>query len=192
MRIPNLARELYFFVHRKDADLLNAPFLATRDLSGVFTADISGVGPIAPWWPDARGLGTDILEALIPAYSSIESEPIASLALIYEGKFIRYASDTPALFRSILQSIEQRKTPWHNKYYYHIPFGTNHEDFGISNAMGHANLDKIQKVELSLEFQPPRGTNRTTTMPDYTIFIWAETYNVLRVYGGRAGLLFGY
>jgi hypothetical protein len=192
MRIPNLTRELYFFVHRKDADLLNAPFLATRDLSGLYIADASGVGPVAPWWPDARGLGTDVFTTLIPAYSTIDSEPIASMALIYEGRFIRYASDTPALFRSIIPSMEQRKTPWHNKYYYHIPFGTNHEEFGVSNPMGHANLDKVQKVELALEFQPPRGANRSTTMPDYTILIWAETYNVLRVYGGRAGLLFGY
>lgn len=192
MRIPNLTRELYFFVHRKDADLLNAPFLATRDLSGLYIPDASGVGVVAPWWPDARGLGTEVFTTLIPAYSTIDSEPIASLALIYEGRFIRYASDTPALFRSIIPTMEQRKTPWHNKYYYHIPFGTNHEEFGVSNPMGHANLDKVQKVELALEFQQPRGANRSTMLPDYTVLIWAETYNVLRVYGGRAGLLFGY
>ena len=192
MRIPNLTRDMYFFSHRKDADFLNAPFLATRDLSGLFVADASGIGPIAPWWPDASGLGLDILKPLIPAYSAIDSEPIASKALIFEGKYIRYASDTPALFRSIIQSLEQRKTPWHNKYYYHLPFGTHHEQFGLSNPMGHANLDKIQRMELSLAFQPYRGNNRSTSLPEYTVYIWAETYNILRVYGGRAGLLFGY
>jgi len=192
MRIPNLAREMYFFVHRSDADALNAPFLATRDLSGFFVADVSGIGPVAPWWPDASGLNTDVFLPLIPAFSDSDSEPIASLSLIYEGKFVRYATDSPVLFRSILPSMEQRKTPWHNKYYYHIPFGTQHELYGITNPMGHANLDKMQNIDLSLKFTPGRGTNSTLHNPSYTVYVWFETYTILRVYGGRAGLLFGY
>ena len=192
MRIPNPTRELYFFAHRQEADLLNAPFLGTRDLSGFFVADLSGVGPIAPWWPDASGLNTNIFQPLLPAYSKIDSEPITSLALIYEGKLVRYATDAPVLFRSILPCFEQRKTPWHNKYYYHLPFGTQHEFFGISNPMGHANLDKMQNIDLLLNFKPIRGTVIATNVPAYTIYIWAETYSILRVYGGRAGLLFAY
>jgi len=57
---------------------------------------------------------------------------------------------------------------------------------------GHANLDKIQKMELSLQFKPLRGTILTTDIPDYTVTVWAETYNILKVYGGRGGLLFSY
>ena len=177
--------------HRNDADLLNAPFLATRDLIGLRRNDLSG-GPVAPWWPDAQGLSTDVFTSLVPAYSSIDSEPVQSISLMYEGKMIRYSTDSPAFFRSILPSLEQRKTPWHNKYYYHMPFGTNLEAFGISTPMGHANLDKILKIDLSLTFKPFRGSNRITDVPAYTIYVWAETYNILRVYGGRAGLLFGY
>ena len=192
MRIPNPTREIYFFAHRTEADLLNAPFLATRDLSGFYVSDLSGIGVIAPWWPDASGLNTNVFSPLIPAYSMIDSEPIASFSLIYEGKMVRYATDSPALFRSILPSFEQRKSPWHNKYYYHLPFGTHHEHFGLTNHMGHANLDKIQNIELLLNFQPFRGSVRTTDVPAYTIYVWAETYTILRVYGGRAGLLFGY
>jgi len=192
MRIPNPAREMYFFAHRKDADTLNAPFLATRDLSGTFTVDISGVGPVAPWWPDASGLNSQLFLPLLPAYSALDSEPLDSLALLYEGKFVRYATDCPAYFRSILPSIEQRKSPWHNKYYYHIPFGTSQEDMGVSNPMGHANLDKILTVELALNFRPFRGSLRATDVPQYIVYCWFETYNILRVYGGRAGLLFGY
>jgi hypothetical protein len=186
MRIPNLARELYFMVHRPEADTYNAPFLATRDL----TADPSGSPGI--WWPDAQGLSTKSFARLIPAYSTLDSEPISSLSLVYEGFLVRYATDMPALFRSILPGMEQRKTPWHNKYLYHIPFGTQHEQFGITNAMGHANLDKIQRVELNMTFKPFRGSLRVTDVPSYTIYCWAETYGLLRVYGGRAGLLFGY
>jgi len=184
MRIPNPTREFYFFAHRNDADLLNAPFLATRDLSGLDS--------VAPWWPDATGLNMNSFLPLIPAYSEIDSEAISSISLIYEGKIIRYSTDTPAFFRSILPSVEQTKTPWHNKYYYHLPFGTHHEKFGITNPMGHANLDKIQYIDLALTFQPFRGSNIITDVPDYTIYVWAETYNILRVYGGRGGLLFAY
>jgi len=193
MRIPNPTRELYIMANRNDAAVLNAPFLATRDLSGLPVTDLSGVGPVAPWWPDATGLVTSgNIQPLIPAYTSIDSEPFASLSLHYEGRLVRYATDAPAFFRSILPSFEQRKTPWHNKYLYHLPFGTQHEQFGITNPMGHANLDKITKLDLSFTFKPFRGSIRPTDVPTYTIFVWAETYNILRVYGGRAGLLFGY
>lgn len=191
MRIPNPARDFYFFAHRRDADVLNAPFLATRDLSGTFTADISGVGPTAPWWPDASGLASQLFLPLVPAYSALDSEPIDSLALTYEGKFVRYATDCPAYFRSVLPSFEQRKSPWHNKYFYHLPFGTSQE-FGISNPMGEANLDKMLTVELALTFRPFRGSLLATNVPQYNVYCWFETYNILRVYGGRAGLLFGY
>jgi hypothetical protein len=192
MRVPNPTREFYFMVHRQDADPLNAPFLATRDLIGFPVVDLSGVGPIAPWWPDASGLNTSTFAPLIPAFSGLDSEAIESFALQYEGKIVRYATDAPAFFRTILQSFEQTKTPWHNKYYYHLPFGTQHEQFGITNPMGHANLDKVQKVDLAIQFKSMRGDQSVINLPSYTIYVWAETYNILRVYGGRAGLLFGY
>ena len=273
-RVPNPTKDMYFYVHRSDADLLNAPFLATRDMTcppkhiGYTTQTTFSVtrlsvsselsltladeclfqvgdtivvenisspptqsfkayilsyntnqntikvhvtnfygtsttfplqtysvryNPVQPWWPDASGLGKYTFEPLIPAYSDADSEPIREFSLTYEGKIVRYATDVPAIFQSILPAMEQRKTPWHNKYYYHIPFGTQGEEFGISNPMGHANLDKITTIDLFLEFKPPRGSLRATgTNPSYTVYTWFETYNILRVYGGRAGLLFGY
>jgi hypothetical protein len=178
--------------HNPAADLLNAPFLATRDLSGLYISDLSGIGPIAPWWPDAAGLTLDRFTPLVPAYSAIDSEPIQTMQLLYEGKMIRYATDSPAFFRSVLPTTEQRKTPWHHKYYYHLPFGTHSEEFGISNPMGQANLDKITRIELSLTLKPFRGSILESDVPAYTIYVWAETYNMLRVYGGRGGLMFNY
>lgn len=192
MRIPNPCRDIYIMAHRPDADLLNAPFLATRDLTGLYVTDASGIGPVAPWWPDASGLNLDRFMPMIPAYSSIDSEPLQSMTLLYEGKMLRYATDSPVFFRSILPTVEQRKTPWHHKYYYHLPFGTHSEEFGISNPMGEANLDKITRMELSVSFKPFRGSVKASDVPAYTIYVWAETYNILRVYGGRAGLLFSY
>jgi hypothetical protein len=182
LRIPNPTREIYFMAQNVLANLCNAPFIASREI----------VKDQLFWWPDAKGLSSMPYEQLVAAYSGIESEPIASIGLIYEGKLVRYGTDAPVFFRSILPTYEQRKTPWHNKYYYHIPFGAQSEYHGITTPMGHANMDKIQNVELALSFTPAIGTLGNQTIPPYTIYIWAETYNILRVYGGRAGLLFGY
>jgi hypothetical protein len=57
---------------------------------------------------------------------------------------------------------------------------------------GEANLDKFSHIELALEFHPNRGSINPTDVPRYNVYVWAETYNVLRIYGGRAGLLFAY
>lgn len=174
IRVPNLTSDIYFMANRVDADSVNAPFLASRDL--MKGNDI--------WWPDASGLGKAIFTQLVPAYSNKESEPIKTMGLLYQGKMVRYGTDAPVFFRSILSSFDKRKSPWHNKYYYNIPFGLNN--------VGHANMDKLQKVELALEFKEMTGTLSVTNIPKYTIYVWAETYGILRVYGGRAGLLFGY
>lgn len=182
IRIPNPTREIYFMAQNILTNNINASFIASREI----------MKGNSIWWPDAQGLGIIPYQQLVPAYSGIESEPIATIALLYEGKLVRYATDAPVFFRSILPSIEQRKTPWHNKYYYHIPFGAQNELHGITNPMGHANMDKLQNVELALSFTPSIGTLGYQTLPSYTVYVWAETYGILRVYGGRAGLLFGY
>lgn len=184
LQIPNPTRNLFFYAHRPEADVFNAPFLATRDLTPPQTTTL--------WWPDAQGLGTQRYTVIQPAYAKADSEPLNTCALIYEGKLVRYATDAPALFRSILPSLEQTKSPWFHRYYYCMPFGTQDGIFGPTNHMGEANLDKVQRVELQLGFSPARGSRDPTTAPPYVIYTWAETYNLLRIYGGRAGLLFGY
>jgi hypothetical protein len=192
MRVPNMCRQLFITCHRNDADLLNAPFLMTRDLSGTFIGDASGIGLVAPWWPDAQGLSLTSYSPHSPAYSAEDSEPISSLSLNYEGRIVRYSTQNPAFYRSILPSLEQRKSPWHNKYIYNLPFGTSLEEYGVGVPTGHANLDKIQKLELSLAFKPLRGSVSVSNVPTYTVSVWVETYNILKVYGGRGGLLFSY
>ena len=54
------------------------------------------------------------------------------------------------------------------------------------------NLDKVQRVELQLGFKPMRGSINPNAVPSYNVYVFVQTYNVFRVYGGRAGLLFGY
>jgi len=186
IRIPNPTRDLYFYAQRYEAPSYNAPFLATRDLS-------SSVVPTPPWWPDASGLNARFFTAdYIPAFSTRDSDPISEIALLYEGRLIRYGTQTSALFRSIIPSLNQRKTPWVNRYYYTLPFGVLNGFLPPSVPSGEANLDKIRRIDLQLTISPNRGCVPGTDVERFWIYIWAETYNIFRIYGGRAALMFAY
>lgn len=181
--VPNPTRNLFFYLNNYNAPRYNAPFLATRDLS-----DNSNT----PWWPDASGLNTQFLGNVKSAFSTKDSEPLKSVQLTYEGKLVRYSSDTPSLFRSILPSYEMRKSPWVNRYYYTLMFGLQHGLIAPSLPSGEANLDKLLNIELLLKLHPNTGTLDQNSVPRYNMYLYAETYNILRIYGGRAGLLFAY
>jgi hypothetical protein len=186
LRIANPTRDLFFYAQRVEAPSYNAHFLATRDLSGF---DVT----VAPWWPDASGLQAQYFTGdYVPAFTVRESDPISDIILNYEGKLLRYATAASATFRSILPALNQRKTPWVNKYYYTLSFGVLNGYLPPSLPSGEANLDKIRRIDLQLRFTPLRGCAPGTAVPQYVIYIWAETYNVLRIYGGRAALMFAY
>ena len=70
------------------------------------------------------------------------------------------------------------------------PFGILNNSRGISAPCGEANLDKIDRINLRLDFTPQRGYIAASTVPRYQVLVYVEEYNILRVYGGRAGLLF--
>lgn len=185
LKIPNPTRNIWFYCSRWETAFYNAPFLATRDLSG---ADASGV----PWWPDAAPIQTRSPGLLQPGFVFRDSEPLASLLLEYEGKLVRYATESPSLFRSLMPAYEMRKAPFVNRYMYSLHFGLNHGGLAPSVPSGEANLDRIVNIALQLEFKPFRGCIDPNAVPRYTVYVWAETYNILRVYGGRAGMLFGF
>lgn len=186
LQIPNPTRDIFFFAQRIEATNYNAPFLATRDLSG---AD----APVAPWWPNAVGLNpTDWQGEMLPGYALRDSEPIQSMSLMYEGRLVRYGTDSPVLFRTIMPSMTQRKSPWINKYYYNMSFGVLNGTLPDTLPSGEANLDKIRRINLQLRFNPLRGSVSLLTIPSYTVYIWAETYNILKIYGGRGTLMFSY
>jgi len=182
LRIPNPTRNLLFYAQRYEAPMFNAPFLATRDLSG---AD----APQAPWWPNADPINARAPGTLIPAFQFRDSEPLASIMLVYEGSLVRYVTTSPSLFRSLIPSYEMRKSPFVNRYFYSLHFGLNHGNLPPSLPSGEANLDKIHTISLDLEFKPFRGLK---SVPRYRIYVWAQTYNVFRVYGGRGGMMFAY
>jgi hypothetical protein len=183
--VPNPTRDIFFYCQKYEAPGFNAPFLATRDLSDNIT-------PFAPWWPDARGLGERLYGNLSPAFSTRYSEPIRWLALNYSETLTRYSTENVALFRTIIPSIEQKKTPWVNRYFYNIPFGLQNGYTPFSMPMGEANLDKVQRINLVLGFHGKTGLVIDTITERFNVFVYAETYNILRVYGGRAGMMFAY
>jgi len=182
LRIPNPTRNLFFYAQRYEAPAFNAPFLATRDLSGTES-------PIAPWWPNASQIGTRVYEEFRPGYVFRDSEPISDIQLVYEGSLYRYVTGSPSIFRSLIPSLEMRKSPWVHRYMYNLPFAFQSGLLAPSQHCGEANLDKIVNINLRLGLQPFAGTN---TVPRYLIHVWAETYNIFRVYGGRGGMMFAY
>jgi len=167
--IQNPVRHLYFMAQNYYASSYNAYFLAT--------ADLSGNGQL--WWPDCRGLdGLDLRSGFVDR----GSEPFNLIELVYEGSYVRTSTENCALYRSILPSLEERKSPWINRYMYCIPFGMQSGYTEPSVLFGEANMNRINKKELRL------GINGGQKW----IYVWAETYNVLKIYGGRGSLLFSY
>lgn len=185
LRIPNPTRNLFFYAQRYETASLNAPFLSTRDLSGL---DCSG----APWWPNAGAINMRSPDLIRPAFVFRDSEPIATAMLMYEGKLMRYSTVSPSIFRSLIPSYEMKKSPFVNRYYYNFHFGLNHGSLPQSIPSGEANLDKITTISLDLEFKPFRGNSDPNQIPRYIVRVWAETYNIFRVYAGRGGLMFAY
>lgn len=185
LRIPNPTRNLFFYAQRFEAGYYNAPFLATRDLSGVDA-------PIAPWWPNASAIGTRVHSEMLPGFVYRNSEPISAIQLIYEGKLYRYSTGSPSVFRSLIPGLEQRKSPWVNRYMYNLPFAFQSGFLPPSQPCGEANLDKVVNINLKLEMQPFAGRTDRSAVPRYLIRVWAETYNIFRVYGGRGGMMFAY
>lgn len=185
-KVPNPTRNLFFYVNHYDAIRYNAPFLATRDLS---SADVL----IAPWWPDASGLeDPQQLGIVRSGFSTRDNEPLQSIQLVYEGKLMRFNTDAPSLFRSMIPSYEMRKSPWVNRYYYTLLYGFQNGLLPISQPSSVANLDKMLNIELQLTLHPNTGSINPNNVNRFFLYVWAETYNILRVYGGRAGLLFAY
>lgn len=184
--IPNPTRDIFFMCNPLRASSYNAHFLATRDMSG--TVNTIPNASQYPWWPDAQGLSS-ISSSLYmrPAFALSNSEPVSGYELDYQGSLVRFRTEGSALFRSIIPSYEQRKSPWVNRYYYNIPLGIQNGFTPGSHPQGEANLDKITNRDLVLRFQ-----SDGFKINPYIVYVYAETYNMLRVYGGRAGLMFAY
>jgi hypothetical protein len=64
------------------------------------------------------------------------------------------------------------------------------EDASIGESYaprGSANWDKIPKKELYLRLTPARGGGTPSSLNAY---VWTTNWNIMKVFGGRAGMLF--
>jgi hypothetical protein len=192
LQVPNPARAVLFFCQPWEAEAYNAHFLATREMTG--TVNTVPDGSFYPWWPDAVGLPRDGQPSvgMRGGFALSDSEPVAGYAVEYQGGLVRFRTEGGSLFRSVVPSYEMRKAPWVNRYYYYLPFGVQNGWTPWSQPRGEANLDKMTKKELVLQFRPRYGTTAGLDVGRFQVRTYAETYNVLRVFGGRAGLLFAY
>jgi hypothetical protein len=191
MELPNPTRHLYFMAQNYNAIPYNCHFLATRDLSANNFLTLPKSETFAPWWPDCSGLFPDIPGAILPGFCRRGSEPFTSIELLYEGKYVKTSTEDCSLYRSILPALEERKSPWINRYIYTIPFGVQSGFFPPSVPMGEVNMNRIMKKELRFGIAktgPRSGTNPQRLW----IYIYAESFNILKIFGGRAGLLFAY
>jgi hypothetical protein len=183
--VPNPTRDLFFYCQRYEAPGLNAHFLATRDLYDKSTRyDI--------WWPDVSGLDAQFFSSPKPGFSTRNSEPIRWLALNYAETLNRYSTENVALFRSLIPSLEQRKAPWVNRYYYNLPLAIQNGFTPFSMPIGQANLDKVLRLNLSLGIHGRTGLITDDYVDRYLVRTFAETYNIFRVYGGRGATMFAY
>ena len=193
LNIPNPTKDIYFMLNREEAPAYNAYFLGTRDLTGTVNTPPTTTQYPNIWWPDAIGLyAQSPSNFLRPGFALSDSEPLLGYEVDYEGQLVRFRTQGPALFRSIIPSYEQRKTPWVNRYYYNFPLGIQNGFTPFSAPQGEANLDKIVNRDLVLQLRQKREYVAGTIVPSYTVYVYAETYNILRVYGGRAGTMFPY
>jgi hypothetical protein len=188
LELPNPTRHLFFMAQNYNAVAYNTYFLATRDLASQYRYkkpySKEAINEMfAPWWPDCSGLNAATAGFLAPGFSTRGSEPFTSIELVYEGSFVKTSTENCAMYRSILPSLEERKSPWINRYMYCIPFGVQQGYFGPSMPMGEVNMGRIMKKDLRFGIA---GGERLW------IHVWAESFNILRIFGGRAGLLFGY
>lgn len=187
IRVPNPARALYFITQRYEVSSYNAHFLMTRDLKAA-TPEAQ-----IPWWPNSQGLqSAAVPKKFIPAFALRDSEPLSALTYIYEGNMARYATTSPSLFRSVMTGTIFKKSPWINRYIYALPFGLFPGFKPLTVPFGEANLDKLKRTELRLQIAPSRGCTNPMEVDRFIARVYVETYNILRIYGGRASLLFSY
>jgi hypothetical protein len=189
LELRNPTKEILWVLQRPEAADYNAWFLFTRDLSGV--------GLPAPWWPDAQLTLTQANDWMVlPAFRNSGSEPLAGATLLYNGEE-RFDQTGGSFFRTLIPTLHYKKTAVQDRYIYAWSFGLRpslqgEEDSSVGESYaprGTANWDKIPRKELYLRLTPAKGGG---TPPSVNAYVWTTTWNVMKVFGGRAGMLFDY
>lgn len=196
--IANLTKEILWVFQRPEALTYNAWFLFTRDL-GPYTfprlaADQTIQNPVnpttLPWWPNAELQPTVTNRwRILPAFRDARSEPMVGATLLYNSYERFEFKGMPSLFRALIPTQKATKSAVHDRYVYQWHFGLPMAGArgDVYEPRGAANWDKIPRREMYFTLAPERGC---AAPPDMTAYIWTTSWNMLKVFGGRAGMLF--
>jgi hypothetical protein len=196
VRIPlpltNPTKEILWVLQRPEAESYNAWFLFTRDLAPYTfqrPRNLTWVNPCTiPWWPDAEltPMASNNWRVL-PAFRTVDSEPIVGAAVFYNS-YERFEIKGAALFRALLPIKHATKTAVHDRYVYMWPFGAAvQEREDVYRPTGAANWDKLPRKEMYLSMAAGPAC---TQHPNMNVYVWTTNWNILKVFGGRAGMLF--
>jgi hypothetical protein len=78
------------------------------------------------------------------------------------------------------------KSAIHNRYIYAYMFGQKAKRFEYGPS-GAANWDKLPRKELYMTLRKGRGG---VAPPNLNLYVYVTIWNVLKIYGGRGGMLF--
>ena len=190
--LTNPTKEILWVLQRPEAESYNAWFLFTRDLAPYIYQrpnNLNWINPCTiPWWPDAELTPKAENDwRVLPAFAN--SEPIKGAAVFYNS-YERFEIQGAALFRSILPTRYATKAAVHDRYVYQWPFGVGNngnEREDVFKPAGTANWDKIPRKEMYLSMADGVACGDP---PDMNVYVWTTNWNILKVFGGRAGLLF--
>jgi hypothetical protein len=186
LQIPyaNPTKEILWVLQRPEATQYNAPFLFTRDLS----LPVSAVNPSppVPWWPDAVLVPSESNAwQILPGFRNAYSEPLAAASIQYNS-YERVMMEGASFFRSVIPSQYYVKSATINRYVYAYTFGQKNERLEYGPT-GTANWDKIPRKELYLTMNRGRGN---IAPPNMNLYVYVTMWNIFKVFGGRAGMLF--
>jgi hypothetical protein len=189
--LNNPTKEILWVLQRPEAADYNAWFLFTRDLAPYTFQrpnNLTWVNPCTvPWWPDAELTPLAANDwRVLPAFRTANSEPITGAA-VYYNSYERFEIKGAALFRALLPTQKAAKAALHDRYVYMWPFGYGAEREDVYRPAGEANWDKIPRKEMYISMADGPAC---TQHPNMNVYVWTTNWNILKVFGGRAGLLF--
>lgn len=186
----NPTKEVLMVFQRPEAEGYNAWFLFSRDLGPAlptYGASPEQLSPCAlPWWPDAQIIPAPANKwQIVPGFQSAGSDPLEAATLLYNS-YDRFVHEGPSYFRGVVPSQYYTKSAIINRYVYAYSFGQYKEPYNYG-ATGAANWDKIPRKELYVTLASGR---KGVAPPNLNLYVYVSIWNVLKVYGGRGGLLF--
>jgi hypothetical protein len=212
----NPTKEILWVLQRPEAPTYNAPFLFTRDLAApVLRKEYTGPPPpiyypplcdpsgapappppppppppplrqYIPWWPDAQLIPLQQNNwQVLPGFRNSYSEPLYGASLHYNS-YERFVMEGASFFRSVVPSQYYVKSATINRYVYAYSFEQKNERLQYG-PKGTANWDKIPRKELYLTMNRSRNGGPP---PNLNVYVYITVWNILKVFGGRAGMLF--